>query len=111
MAIICPKCRREYDVTLFESAKPLKCDCGYVLSPDKTQREYKFVKVYSSPKQGEIMLIKSLLECEKIPYYVKGENFSALYGPADGLSTMDIMVQEEYFEDAKELLKGFITPE
>lgn len=110
MAIICPKCRSQYDITLFEFGKTLKCDCGYVIDPNKNQREYKFVKVYSSPKQGEIALIKSLLDGEKIPYYVKGENFATLYGPADGLSTMDIMIQEEYFEDVKELLKDFIIP-
>jgi hypothetical protein len=110
MAIICPKCKSQYDITLFEFGRTLKCDCGYVINPNKNQSEYKFVKVYSSPKQGEIALIKSLLDGNKIPYYIKGENFGTLCGPADGLSTMDIMIKEDYSEDAKKLLKDFINP-
>ncbi|MFH0827241.1 MAG: DUF2007 domain-containing protein [Candidatus Omnitrophota bacterium] len=71
----------------------------------------KFVKVHSTPKSGEIAVIKSLLDAQKIPYEIKGEHFAALYGAADGLSSMDVMVREDYSEDAEELLKGFISPE
>ncbi len=28
MAIICPKCKHQYDVTLFEFGNIVKCDCG-----------------------------------------------------------------------------------
>jgi len=77
---------------------------------NKEQSKDKFVKVYSTPTQGEIAIIKSILDAHNIPYYIKGENFGTLYGPADGLSSMDIMVREDNFEDAKELLKEFITP-
>ena len=28
MAIRCPKCGQEYDVTLFQFGKPVRCDCG-----------------------------------------------------------------------------------
>jgi shikimate 5-dehydrogenase len=31
MAIRCPKCKREYDVTLFEFGREVVCDCGYRL--------------------------------------------------------------------------------
>jgi hypothetical protein len=110
MAIICPKCKSQYDITLFEFGGTLKCDCGYVIDPNKNQSENEFVKVYSSPKSGEIAIIKSLLDGNKIPYYIKGENFATLNGLADGLTTMDIMVSEEYSEDVKELLKDFIKP-
>lgn len=111
MAIICPKCKSQYDITLFEFGRSLKCDCGYVINPNKNQSEYKFVKIYSTPRQGEIALIKSILNSSKIPYYIKGENFGTLYGPANGLSMMDIMVSEDYSEDVKELLKDFIKPQ
>ena len=77
---------------------------------NKNQSEYEFVKVYSTPKQGEIAIIKSILDGQNIPYYIKGENFGTLYGPADGLSSMDIMIRGDYYEDAKELLKDFIKP-
>lgn len=36
MAIICPKCRRQYDVTLFQFGRSLVCDCGAVVDPFKT---------------------------------------------------------------------------
>ena len=110
MAIVCPKCKSQYDITLFEFGRTLKCDCGYVINVNKNQFKYNFIRVYSTPKQGEIALIKSLLDSNKIPYYIKGENFGTLYGPADGLSTMDIMIREDYSEDVKELLKDFIKP-
>lgn len=77
---------------------------------EKNQQEYKFIKVFSTPKLSEIAVIKSILEAQNIPYYIKGENFGTLYGPADGLSSMDILVREDFFSEANELLKDFITP-
>lgn len=78
---------------------------------ERDPRDYKFIKVHSTPKMGEIAVIKSLLDAQNIPYEIKGEHFAALYGAADGLSSMDVMVREDYFEDAEELLKEFISPE
>jgi len=75
---------------------------------EEKQPEHEFERVYSSPKQGEIGLIKSLLDGENIPYYIKGENFGTLYGPADGLSSMEVMIRKDYLETAKELLQDFI---
>jgi DNA-directed RNA polymerase subunit RPC12/RpoP len=28
MAIICPKCKHQYDVTLFQFGSVVECDCG-----------------------------------------------------------------------------------
>jgi len=28
MAIICPKCKHQYDVTLFQFGNVVECDCG-----------------------------------------------------------------------------------
>jgi hypothetical protein len=72
--------------------------------------EYRFLRVYTTPSIGEIAVIKSLLDGQKIPYYIKGENFGTLYGPADGLTSVDVMVREDFAEDARELLKDFIKP-
>jgi hypothetical protein len=77
---------------------------------NNNQPIYKFIKVFTTPKMGEIAIIKSILDGEKIPYNIKGENFSTLYGPADGLTSADVMVREDYAEDVKELLKYFINP-
>jgi len=35
MAIICPKCKKQYDITLFEFGRTLKCDCGYQINPNE----------------------------------------------------------------------------
>lgn len=77
---------------------------------NKNPSNCKFVEIFSTPQQGEIAIIKSILDSQGIPYYIKGENFSTLYGAANGLSSMDIMIREDYSEDAIELLKEFISP-
>ena len=33
MAIICPNCSRQFDVTLFQFGKPVRCDCGFLIDP------------------------------------------------------------------------------
>jgi hypothetical protein len=77
---------------------------------EERKSNYKFIRVFTTPKIGEIVIIKSLLDSDKIPYYIKGENFGTLYGPADGLSSADVMVREDYAEHANKLLKDFINP-
>lgn len=77
---------------------------------ETSQIEYKFIRVHTTPKPAEIALIKSILNAENIPYDIRGEHLNALYGVADGFTSMDVMVREDYSEDAKELLKEFISP-
>lgn len=72
---------------------------------------YKFIKIFTTPNMGEMAVIKSILDNEKMPYFIKGEHFGALYGYADGLGAVEVMVREDYAEDAKELLKDFINPQ
>jgi hypothetical protein len=33
MAITCPNCSRQFDVTLFQFGKPVRCDCGALIDP------------------------------------------------------------------------------
>ncbi len=33
MAILCPKCKKQYDVTLFQFGKGVVCDCGEEVRP------------------------------------------------------------------------------
>ena len=74
------------------------------------ESNYKFIKVFTTPNVGEVAIIRSILDGEKISYYLKGENFGTVYGPADGLSSVDVMIREDYVEDAKDLLSDFINP-
>jgi len=41
MAILCPKCGHQYDVTLFEFSNVVRCDCG--------------ARIYIDPKKGVIL--------------------------------------------------------
>jgi hypothetical protein len=34
MAIVCPRCNRQYDVTLFEFGRKFVCECGEVISAE-----------------------------------------------------------------------------
>ena len=40
MAVICPKCGRQYDVVLFDFRSYLVCECGYKISKDDLHRRY-----------------------------------------------------------------------
>ena len=68
------------------------------------------VTVYSTPKQSELAIIKSLLDSIGIKYFVTNENFNTLYGAADGFTAMEIKVEADRVDEAKELLSNFISP-
>ncbi len=34
MSIICPVCKRQHDITLFQFGRSIKCDCGYLVNAD-----------------------------------------------------------------------------
>jgi len=36
MAILCPNCYKQYDVTLFQFGQSLECECGTVFNPFET---------------------------------------------------------------------------
>ena len=69
-----------------------------------------FVRIHSVSRSDELAFIKSILESHGITYFIKGENFGSLYGPAYGFALMDVMVSEDCCEEAKEVLKDFICP-
>jgi len=39
MAIICPKCGAQYDVTMFEFDRTIVCECGQVVDATKPHRK------------------------------------------------------------------------
>lgn len=41
MAVVCPKCKKQYDITLFQFGRSLNCECGYVINLNK----YNFTKL------------------------------------------------------------------
>jgi len=47
MAVLCQKCKRQYDITLFQFGQAVKCDCGSVVElkeyyPLNKEKEDKF---------------------------------------------------------------------
>ncbi len=68
----------------------------------------KFIRIATVSKVAQLAIVKSLLESAKIPYYVTNEYFSTLYGGADGLTKMDVLVNEEDLEEARNILKDFL---
>lgn len=76
----------------------------------REQSGKEFVRIHSVSRPDELAFIKSILESHDIPYFIKGENFGTIYGPADGLALMDVMIRNDRCEEAKEALKDFIHP-
>lgn len=67
----------------------------------------KFVCIYRTSYYTQIIVIKSLLDANEIPYFIENENLASL-GFSGGAISFGVMVQEEYLKDAEELLKDFI---
>lgn len=105
----CPKCKTEYTEGILVCA-----DCGVALAtllPDEPSsfdyEDYRGESAYLGYKSydeipevlnaGDVVMIKSLLDCEAIDYYMEGE-FSP-YG------IHRLMVLKEQVEEAREILK------
>ena len=67
-------------------------------------------KLYIPKDESELAVIKSILDSAEIPYFVRNEYFGSLYmGVAMGsFNSKPIFVDENYFEDAKELLSEIV---
>ena len=108
--IICPNCETELELSEDEriSGKVHCSECealiDYKVNPPKVIDKENYVQLLSSLNQGDIGLIKSILDNSNIDYYVYGENFLSvdpLIQPAR------FYVNEKQAEEAKELLKDF----
>lgn len=64
--------------------------------------EYK--QVYATFNSGDIAFIKSLLDANNIKYFIEGEHFLQV---RPLVVRAKIMVEEDQFEDAEELLSDF----
>jgi len=62
----------------------------------------KFVPLLVTTDQAKIAFIKSLLDGEEIKYYIDNENVASTMGTPP---EMTVMVLEEHFKLAEELLK------
>ena len=108
--IICPNCASELNLTEDERLNgKVHCpECEVAIDfnviPTEIVNKENFVELLVSLNQGDIALIKSLLDNSSIEYYTTGENFLSvdpLIQPAK------FFVNENQVEEAKELLKEF----
>ena len=67
-------------------------------------------KLYIPSDESELVFIKSVLEADGIPFYVQNDNFGSLYSGAymNYFNAKTIQVPEEYYDDAKEIIKSVI---
>ncbi len=67
-------------------------------------------KLYRPKNDMELAFIKSIFDGEDIPYFVHNENFGSLQiGPQiDLFNARMIMVDEAYYERAKDLIADFL---
>ncbi|MEM7009596.1 MAG: DUF2007 domain-containing protein [Thermodesulfobacteriota bacterium] len=67
-------------------------------------------KLYIPSDESELVFIKSILEADEIPFYVLNDNFGSLYSGAymNFFNAKTIMVPEDYYEEAKEVIKSVI---
>jgi hypothetical protein len=108
--ITCPNCSCELELSEEEriSGKAHCPECEALIivntNPPKVLNKENYVELLSSLNQGDIALIKSVLDDAGLDYYVFGQNFLSvdpLIQPAK------FFVNENQIEEAKELLKDF----
>ena len=64
-----------------------------------------FTKIYEGHDEGEISIIKSLLEANAIPFVIENENFGSLYpGGSIPFNARNILVPEEDVDRVQILL-------
>ncbi len=75
--MFCPKCKAEYRVGF---SRCTDCEVDLVSSlpkePEKVPVEW--IEVLSTYNNGDISLLKSILDSENITYYFRGEHFNAV---------------------------------
>jgi len=67
-------------------------------------------KLYIPSDESELVFLKSVLEAGNVPFYVQNENFGSLYSGAymNYFNAKTIMVPEDYYDEAKEIIKSVI---
>ena len=99
--MFCPQCRSEYRPG-FSQCSDCNVSLVSVLPPEPEPEYIHFEKILATNNPGEIALIKSLLEEEKIIYLINGEN--APFGMI-GVDPLTLMVEKEQADFVRELLR------
>ena len=98
--MFCPACRAEYREGYFRCAD---CDVDLVEKLPELKDKQGFVALASVFTEGEIAVIKAILDQEGIDYYFHGEQAHRLAAlPLEAR----LMVREDFKEDAEALLSN-----
>jgi hypothetical protein len=105
--MFCPTCRSEYRKGFSECA-----DCHVELIPElaplpaepKSSDFVEYQELLSTYNLADIAFIESILDSEKIIYFMQNEEFNTLtFSP----QPVRVMVNTDQFDQAKKLLKDF----
>lgn len=108
--IVCPNCEAEIELTEDEvEEKKVHCpSCEALIDlkfdPPHVQQKDNYIELLSSLNQGDIALLKSILDDGQIDYYVFGE---ITLGAQPFLFPVRFFVNAGQIDLAKELLKNF----
>jgi uncharacterized protein YbaR (Trm112 family) len=108
--VLCPACESELELSEDErNESKVHCpECEAFIdfnnNPPKILLKANYIELLSSLNQGDIALIKSMLDDAKIFYYVVGENFLAI---RPLLEPARFFVNEQQLKEAADLLKDF----
>ena len=109
-SVICPNCESELDLSEEERIVGKihcpECDkmIDYDVDPPKISDVENYTEILSSLNQGDIALIKSILENGDINFYILGEVFLSV---RPLLEPAIFFVAESQVKEAQELLKNF----
>lgn len=108
--VVCPNCESSLELSEDEriSGKVHCPECesliDFNINPPKVFNRENYVELLSSLNQGDIGLIKSILDNANIEYYIFGENFLSV---RPLLQPARFYVNKNKLEEAKELLKDY----
>ena len=100
--MVCPNCRGEY-LSGFSRCKD--CDVALVdeLPPEQGPEFVDLVEVLAIADVGQILLIKSILDAEDIPYLAQGENFNLARN-----IPVRLLVPKDCLDQARDILADFL---
>lgn len=107
-SLVCPNCGAEIEISENERTSGLlhctECEALIDMRTDSPQISHteNFSELLSSLNQGDIGIIKSLLDDAGIEYYVFGENF---LGADPLIQPARFFINDNQMEEAREILK------
>ncbi|MBL1215689.1 MAG: hypothetical protein HND52_20145 [Ignavibacteriae bacterium] len=105
--MVCPNCESELELSEKEKGKVHCPECESLIdfnfTPPKVLIKDNYTEILSTLNQGDIALIKSILDDGNIDYHILGENF---LGVRPLLEPARILVNDNQIDETKELLKN-----